>query len=292
MRILARLIIVAQMFIFVPGQILFPFQDNSATGLKSGSEDKYSEYFKKGENLRLQGDYEESMRYFEESLALARKNNNKKDEIESLIKIGLLYWNKGKTSTSSNTLKEALSVIEKAQINEKKDLVSDYVQIYEFYRAGKDNRTKEDYQKSKESFEKALELARRIESKEHELRCLREQSLSHLSLDDIDDFFTLNQKALEIARRIKHTKEEVICLFNIGYYYRNKDNYSQALRHYEEALSLARNIKDYFNESGCLTNIGEIYIQLGNYDKALEYQKNVLKIDRSIWKKMLMLLWT
>jgi len=164
MRLLAKLIIVAQLCIFSPGQILFPFQDNSSVSLNSGSEEKYSEYFKKGGNLRLQGDYEESIKWFKRSLDLARKNNDKKGEIESLIKIGLLQWNKGKITTSSNTLKEALSAIEKAKINEKKDLISDYIQIYEFYRAGKDYRDKEDYQKSKESFAKALELAKRIES--------------------------------------------------------------------------------------------------------------------------------
>jgi CHAT domain-containing protein len=215
-------------------------------------------------------------------LDLARENNDKKDEIESLIKLGLLHWNKGFTTTSSNTFKEALSVIEKAQINEKKDLVSDYIKIYEFYSAGKNYRTKEDYQKSKESFEKAINLAREIESEEHELRSLRELSLSLLYGDDIDNFLSLNQQALEIARRIRHRQEEVRCLFNIGFYYRNKDNFSQALKNYEEALSLARNIKDQYNESGCLTNIGEIYIQLGNYEKALEYQESVLKIDREL----------
>ena len=132
MKILARLIIVAQMLIFSPSQILFPFHDNSSVRLDSGLEEKYSEHFKKGENFRLKGDYEEAIKWFEESLALARKNNDKKGEIESLIRLGLLNWNRGKTSTSSNVLKEALSIIEKRQINERKDLISDYIQIYKF----------------------------------------------------------------------------------------------------------------------------------------------------------------
>jgi tetratricopeptide (TPR) repeat protein len=237
MRILARLIIVAQMLIFFPGQILFPFQANYAAGLNSGSEEKYSEYFKKGESLRLQGDYEESIKYFEKSLDLAQKTNNKKDEIESLIKLGLLSWNIGKIKKSSEILGEALSVINKTQINEKKDQVSNFMQIYKFYRDGKQSLRDEKYQKAIKDFDKAIELARKIESEEHELKCLREQSLSHLYLDDIESFLPLNQEALEIARRIRHKQEEVRCLFNIGYYYRNKDNYSQALRHYEEALS-------------------------------------------------------
>jgi CHAT domain-containing protein len=253
--------------------------------LHSNSEEKYSEYFKQGENLKLQGDYKKSIEHFEKALSIAKKNNYKKGEIESLIKLGLLNWNIGQIKKSSRILEKALSVTEKAQINEKKDKVSDYIQIYEFYHAGKDSLREEDYQKAIKDFEKAIELARKIKSEEHELKCLRELSLSHLNLDDIDTFLSLNQEALEIARRIRHRQEEGRCLFNIGFYYDIKESYSQALRHYEEALNIARIVQDYRDESQCLTNIGEIFIQLGNYEKALEYEKSVLNIDKKHFKK-------
>ncbi|UCC41516.1 MAG: CHAT domain-containing protein [Candidatus Aminicenantes bacterium] len=286
MKNLTRLIMVALMFLFSPCQILLSFQNNSSASLRFGSEEKYSEYFNKGENFRLKGDYEESIDSFEKSLELARKNNDKEAEINSLIKLGLLRWNTGYISKSIKAYEEALSIAKKAQIDQKKNEVSDYIHIYEFYRDAKAARREEDYKKSIENFEKAIELARKIESEEHELRCLIELSVVHILLHEIDKLFSLNKDALEIARRIRHRQEQGRCLFNIGYYYRNKDNnYSQALRHYEDALSIARIIKDYERESECLMNIGEIYIQLGNYDKALEYQKNVLKIDKERLKK-------
>jgi len=281
MKDLSRLIIAALMFLFFPCQILFSFQSNSFGSLKVESEEKYSDWFNLGENSRLQGNYEESFKYFEKSLDLARKNKEKKAEINSLIKLGLLRWNTGYVSKSIEFYQEAFSVAEKAQIEQKKNEVSDYIQIYKFYQDARDARRKKDYKKSIENFEKAIELARKIESQEHELKCLRQLSFTYMSPDEFDNFFSLNRDALEIARRIRNRQEQVACLFNIAFYYRNKDNnYSQALRHYEEALRIARIVKDYERESECLTNIGEIYIQLGNYDKALEYQKNVLKIDQ------------
>ncbi len=285
MKDLIRLIIVAQMFLFSPGQILFAFQNNSAASLNFDSKKKYSEYFNQGENLKLKGDYEESIKYFEKALSQARKNNDKKNEINSLIKLGVLNWNIGQMSKSINTFREALSVTEKSQIDQKKNEVADYIQIYEFYKAGKAYQKQEKYQKSIENFEKAIELARKIESQEHELKCLRELSITLYFLDDFDNFLSLNEEALEIARRIKHKQEEGRCLFNIGFYYDIKESYSQALRHYEEALNIARIVIDYRDESQCLTNIGEIYIQLGNYEKALEYQKSVLNIDKKHLEK-------
>lgn len=286
MKNFTKLIIVALMFLFAPCQILLSFQNNSSAGLKVESEEKYSDWFNLGENSRLQGDYEVSIKYFKKSLALAQKNNDKKAEINSLIKLGLLHWNTGYVSKSIKAYKEAFSVAEKAQIDQKKNEVSDYIQIYEFYQDGRNARREKDYKKSIENFEKAIELARKIESQEHELKCLRQLSFTYMSPDEFDNFFSLNRDALEIARRIRNRQEQLACLFNIAYYYRNKDNnYSQALRHYEEALSIARIVKDYERESECLTNIGEIYIQLGNYEKALEYQKDVLKIDKEKLKK-------
>ena len=285
MKSLIRLFIVALMFLFPSGQYLFPLQNDSSIRLNSNSEEKYSEHFSLGENSKLQGDYEESIKYFEKALSLAQKNNYKKGEIESLIKLGLLNWNIGQMSKSINTFREALSVTEKSQIDQKKDEVSEYIQIFEFYQAGKDYRKQEKYQKSIENFEKAIGLAKKIESQEHELKCLRELSITLYFLNDFDNFLSLNEEALEIARRIKHKQEEGRCLFNIGFYYDIKESYSQALRHYEEALNIARIVLDYRDESQCLTNIGEIYIQVGNYEKALEYQKNVLKIDKKHFKK-------
>ena len=285
MKDLTRLIIVVMIFLLSPCQILLSFQNNSSVSQSFDSEEKYSEYFNQGENFKLQGDYEESIKYFKKALSLARKNNDKKDEIESLIKLGLLYWDNGEMSKSINAFKESLSVVEKAKIDQKKDEVSDYIQIYEFYRSARDYRRQEKYQKSIENFEKAIELARKIESEEHELKCLRELSITHIFLNEIDNFFSLNEDALEIARRIRHRQEVGRCLFNIGFYYGTKTNYAQALMHYEEALILARIVNDYEDESECLTNIGGIYIQLGNYEKALEYQKSVLEIDQKHLKE-------
>jgi len=259
MKNFTRLIIVALIFLFSPCQILLSFQNNSSAGLSFGSEEKYSEYFDLGENSRLRGDYEESIKYFEKSLDLARKNNDKKAEINSLIKLGLLHWNTGWVSKSIAAYKEAFSVAETAQIDQKKNEVSDYIQIYEFYQNARDARREDDYKKSIENFEKAIELSRKIESQEHELKCLRQLSFNYMSPDEFDSFFSLNIDALEIARRIRNRQEQVACLFNIGYYYRNKDNnYSQALKHYEEALRIARIVKEYERESECLMNIGEI----------------------------------
>ena len=280
MKSFIRLIIIALILFFSFNQILFSLQNRSPTSLGSVLKEKYSEYFNQGENFRVQGNYGKSIEFFRKALSLAHKNNDKKNKVESLVKLGVLYWNIGQLDRSFDIYEEALFLVEKAKITEKKEEVLSYIQIYEFYQAGKDYRSQGNRQKSIENFEKAIALARKIKSEEHEVKCLRQLSVTYSELNDINKLFSLNKKALEIARLLKHKKEEGRCLYNIGLYYGAIDDYSQALRHYEEALGIARILNDYDDESFCLTNISDIYIHVGNYEKALEYLEEVLRIDQ------------
>ncbi len=280
-----RLAAAVSILLFSMNQALLPCSNSSSSRIIFTSQKEYSEYFSQGERSRLQGDYEEAIEFFTRALSLSRKNKNSGAEIESLIKLGLLYWNTGKPDDSADFYKKALALADNAEIGEKKDEIQDYIQIYDLYQAGKGflgDASPVEHQKSIESFEKAIALAREIQSKEHELKCLRQLSVTYLDLNDLDKFLSLSQSALEIALQINHKQEEGRCLFQIGYYYDEMEDYSQALRDYSEALEISRIVEDYNYESMCLTNISYIYTDLGNYDKALEYLRDVLRIDREI----------
>ncbi len=268
-------------------QVLLPCPSNSPSRMISAPQEEYSEYFNLGERSRIEGNYEEAIRIFSEALSLSRKNKDTRAEIEALIKLGLLYWNTGKTDDSTDFYKRAKALAENAGIVEKKEEIQNYIQIYDLYQAGigfLEDSFPVEHQKSIESFEKAIALAREIQSKEHELKCLRQLTYTYLDLNDLNKFLSLSRSALEIALEINHKKEEGRCLFNIGYYYDEMEDYSQALRDYTEALRIARIVKDYNYESMCLTNMSLIYTDLGNYDRALEYQRDVLRIDREVLK--------
>lgn len=282
MKCVIKLILIVQILFLNSNQALFPFQNPSLPIQKPDFKDKYSEYFKQGENLKLQGNYEKSIQYFIKAFNLAQKNNDIENEVEPLIKLGVLYWNIGQVDKSFDYYQEALSLAEKTEIYEKKEEVLNYIQIYELYQAGKEHRSRGEYQESIENFEKAIESSREIASEEHEVKCLRQLSVTYSEIDDIDKLFSLSKEALKIARKIKHKKEEGRISYNIGLYYDAIDNYSQALWHYEEALRISRIFRDYSDESDCLTNISQIYIHVGNYEKALEYLEEVLRIDKQL----------
>ncbi|UCE22257.1 MAG: CHAT domain-containing protein, partial [Candidatus Aminicenantes bacterium] len=266
-------------------QVLLPYSYSSSSRMIPAPQEEFSEYFNQGERSRIEGDYEKAIELFTEALSLSRKNKDTRAEIESLIKLGLLYWNTGKPDDSADFYKRARALAEKAEFSEKKEEIQYYIQIYDFYQAGRRflyDSVPVEHQKSIERFEKAIALAREIQSKEHELKCLRQLSIAYSELNELDKFLSLSRSALDIALEINHKKEEGRCLWQIGYYYDEMEDYSQALSYYTEALRIARIVEDYLYESVGLTNISIIYTDLGNYDRALEYLRDVLRIDRDV----------
>ena len=245
-------------------------------------EKEYSQHFTLADKLRKDGKFEESIRLFEKSLSVAKKITDKKKECESLLKLGLLYWNIGLLKDSSVHYEHALKLAQKLNLKGLQAESQKALEVYRLYKEGKRFRSSDEYPKSIASFQQAIDIARETGSKEHELKCLRQMSITYLELNNLKMYLSLNKDALNIARGLYHMKEEGYCLYNIGLFYWKLDNYSKALNYYEDALKIAQVLKNIEDESDCLTNIGAIYGKIGDYDKALEYFTKALAIDKQL----------
>ncbi len=245
-------------------------------------EQEYSQIFTLADKFRKDGKFEESIRLFEKSLRLAKKNTNRKKECESLLKLGLLYWNTGELKESSLYYEHALKLAQRLNLKGMQVESQSALEIYWLYEEGKRFRSSGEYSESIENFQQAIDIARKTGSKEHELKCLRQMSVAYFELNNLQKYFSFNKDALNIAQSINHRKEEGNCLYNIGLYYWILDNYSKALNCFEGALKIALVLENIEDESACLTNIGGIYAKIGNYNKALEYLTKALAIDEQL----------
>ena len=79
-------------------------------------EQEYYELFTVADKLRKEGKFEESITLFEKSLSASKKITDKKKECESLLKLGLLYWNIGQLKDSSVHYENALQLAQKFNI--------------------------------------------------------------------------------------------------------------------------------------------------------------------------------
>jgi len=231
--------------------------------------------------LRSAGRFAEAKIAFEEALGLAKEENNRAGQIFCLMNIGVLSWNLGEVGESVHFYRKALLLAKELRLIDKQEECAAAIKIYDLYSRAKTLRDENRHEESVQSFKQAIDLARKIHSLEHELKCLRQLSLNFP--EEHEQFFQLNSTALEIAKKIKHRLEEARCLNNIGLFYWKSNKYSTALGLLNEALLIAREIdRGGKDESACLNNLGIVYRELGDYDRALRHLKEALEIDRTL----------
>jgi CHAT domain-containing protein/Tfp pilus assembly protein PilF len=241
---------------------------------------KFYKNFNIAEHLVLKGDNEGAWQLFKECLYISQRGGLKREELEANLKNGIIAWNLGQLKESEIFYKNAYAIAKILGMPNKEKECLGPISIYRYYQEGKDLRSSGQYDKSIQSFNKAIELARQINSPGHELKCQRQMSICYWELNSFDEFHELNQKALSLAQQIKNRYDEGICLNNIGLYYWKIDNYSTALKYFENALEIAQKIHNVQSENECLNNIGIIYKEIGDYDKALSYLTKALSIDK------------
>jgi CHAT domain-containing protein/Tfp pilus assembly protein PilF len=195
------------------------------------------------------------------------------------MRLGVLFWNMGQPEKSADLYGGALTLAQSLNLKFEVAECSGFLKIYAAYSRGKDLRSLGRYKESIVQFERAIELAKKMASPEHELKCLRQLSSIYFQLDLLREFFLLNDKAVSIAKTLNHRQEVGRCLNNIGLYYWKVSIYSRALSYFDKALATAREFRDEEDESACLNNIGIIYRDIGHYERALEYMKEALDIE-------------
>lgn len=241
------------------------------------------QYFREAEELLKHGKFAEAVDMVKKSLTLIKSSSDKEKECEYLLKLGLLYWNLGELSTSTEYYQAALKVAKKYGLKKQELEGQLALAIYSHYSEAKRLRDKAQYQESTQEFKKAIEKAQQLGSQEHELKCLRQLGYTYWEVNDLKNFYENNEKALQIARELNHKIEIGRCSNNVGlYYWIFKTDYSKALLYYKEALKMARELDNKIDQADSLSNMGVIYKDLGNLDKALDNLREALAIDKEL----------
>jgi len=267
------------LFIFA----LFSFYLNLFTFDKINSYQKYYQFFTQADQLRKEGNFNESLNLFEMSLNIAKETLDEKKECECLLKLGILYWNIGTLKEYSFYYEKAQEIAQKLNLKIEIEQIHNSLEVYRLYEEGKKFRSSGDYQKSIESFKKAINLAKNIGCKEQEVKCLRLISLNYWQLNKINEFYSFNDEGLRIAKELNHKIEQGRFLNNIGIFYWKLGDYSKAIKFYKDAIYIAEKEKNgEEDEAICLHNVGSIYLEMGSYDKAREYLLRALSINQKL----------
>ncbi|MBN1224366.1 MAG: CHAT domain-containing protein [Candidatus Aminicenantes bacterium] len=219
-------------------------------------------------------------------MKIAVEQEERKGEVKSLMRLGLIFWNLGQLDKSLPYYKKALLLAERGGFSEEYRECQSIIQIFKFYGRGKQKRDLQDYSASIQSFKTAVKYAREIGSKYHELKCLRQLSLSFWEIYDLQEFYLLNEKCLNLSKNLNHKSEFGKANNHIGLFYWKSNDYSNALYFYQEALRIARELGIEEEESACLSNIANVMQILGSYRMSIDYLKDALRIDERLKKEI------
>ncbi|MFW6160383.1 MAG: CHAT domain-containing protein [Acidobacteriota bacterium] len=261
--------------ILLPLIILLVWQPVSSSDERLFSLERAEEYYSKGR-------FEKALADYQDALIKVKKSGDEVSEITILLKISQVLWNLGKMDQAEEYCRKASELASKHGLEEYISRTEILLEIHQLYNQGKEKRRELDYSGSRSAYEKAIQLARKFNLPEYELKLLRQLSITEYEDENSPYFQKYNMDAIKIARKIKHQKEEARCLNNLGLFYWKMDNYSKALSLFEDALKTFREINDLIEESNCLNNIGIIHLYLGNFDNSLGYLFSALEIDEKI----------
>jgi CHAT domain-containing protein/Tfp pilus assembly protein PilF len=143
-----------------------------------------------------------------------------------------------------------------------------------------------DYPKSKEFYQKALDLSTRYQDKLNQADAMARLAVWYIDKWDNESAFALLMKSSEINRQRSSDPEHRFNLacdyFNIAFLYTEKDDYSTAKQFYEKSEKIFQDLGEIPELSDYYFNMGEIALFEKNYDLALQFYEKGLALDRQL----------
>ena len=173
------------LFLFPPW--IFPSTDYDPIRT-SPLKEQYMQAFAQGISFQSEGDFYQAVDSFNSALSIALKLKDREKQCHTLIKAGLMQWNMGNLEEAEAKYKKALNLAEIINSVPLQKQCTAILKIQSLYSQGRGFRSSREYNKAINSFQQAIDLARSIHSKEHELKCLRHLSLTYDSQYNLENF--------------------------------------------------------------------------------------------------------
>ena len=225
----------------------------------------------------MQGDFDQSIKDFEENLALNKEMNSIEGEATAHNNLGLVYYYKGEFSQAVEHYIASLNIYD--ELDNENGKASAYNNLGLIY----ENKT--DYDKSLHYQKKALEI--RLQQEDT-------QSLAY-SYANIGNIYYLKEmrdtalvyflKAEELFLKINDLRSIGFLIGNIGKIYENKEDYESALSYYTKGISLQEEIGDNYGKAINMLNVCEANSKLGNWQESIVFGLEGVKMAEEIGAK-------
>lgn len=233
----------------------------------------------KGKNSRISGQYEKSIKFYEEAIFLARIIFSPNHEIKCLRQMSLNYWEMNKIDQYFRLCEIGQKLANNINNYREEGIFLNNIGLY-YWKIN-------EFSRSLKYFQLSLEIAEKERQLDNISNCLTNISLVYSALGDYDKALSYLDRGILIDQELRNDFNVSTDLNNIGNVYLNKGNlsgdnkyYCLAIERFLNSLIIAQRIQDKKVESIIQNNIGEAYYAQNKYDQALDnYFKALINAD-------------
>lgn len=225
-----------------------------------------------------QGDYNEAMKFYEQSLALYMEQGDK-DAISTVLRsMGNVVYEQGDYDRARKLIEAHLEF--KREIGDKRSIADSLNDLGNMaYDQG-------DYEQARNFHEESLSLRREIGYKRGIAGSLNNLGNVAYNLGDYEMAQKLQEESLAIKRELGDKKGITTSLHNSGILAYANGDLKKAKSLFEETLTLVREIGDKTGIADSLHDLGFIEYEQGNFDQASKFYDESLAVHRETGNKL------
>lgn len=236
-----------------------------------------------GATHRTLGHFEQAIRYYEQSLAVACEIGDHQVEGRTLGGLGLIYRASGQVEQAIKSYEKALTIAREIGDRQMAGIQLGHMGTAYFLLG--------QVERAVRLYEEALTIARECGDRRREGGRLDSLGNAHRALGQVEQAINFYEEALAIAREIGDHRGEGNRLENLGNIHLILGQVEKAIKLYEEALAIAREIDHRYAESYRLLLLSKARLATKEFAEARQLctESLNLNVPRNIHQAMLVL---
>ena len=226
----------------------------------------------------LQGDYDEAMSCYEQSLKTNEASGNRAGVSASLHQIGMVHQDHGDYDKALHYYEKSLQT--KEELGDRAGVSASLHQI------GNVHYLRGDYDKALHYYEKSLKTKEELGDRAGISASLHQIGMVHQDRGDYDKALHYYEKSLKTSEELGDRAGVSTSLHQIGMVHQDRGDYDKALHYYEKSLKTTEELGDRAGISKSLHQIGMVHQDRGDYDKALHYYEKSLKTHEELGDRL------
>ena len=220
------------------------------------------------------GKYQQSIKFAQQSLQIARTIGDRSGEASSLGNLGNIYYALGEYQQTIDYHQQALEIFQQiGNRNEEANSLNNLGNLYS---------SLGEYQQAIDYYQKSLVIKQQIGNRNGESNSLNNLSNVYYLLGEYQRTIDYLQQSLEIFQQIGNRNGEASSLVNLGNVYYSIGEYQQSINFSQQSLEIFQQIGNRNGEANSLGNLGSVYYSLGEYQQSIDYLQQSLEIVQQI----------